>query len=84
MLPKFKTPFLYKLVRHPMMTGMIIAFWATPRMTVGHLVFAAGMTAYIFMGTWFEERDLVHHFGDEYRRYQERVPSKFMSFRSKR
>jgi protein-S-isoprenylcysteine O-methyltransferase Ste14 len=53
-------------------------------MTVSHLVFAAGMTAYIFMGTWFEERDLVHHFGDDYRKYQERVPSKFVSFRSKR
>jgi protein-S-isoprenylcysteine O-methyltransferase Ste14 len=82
--PKFTTPLLYKLVRHPMMTGMIIAFWATPRMTVGHLVFAAGMTAYIFMGTYFEEKDLVHHLGDDYPRYQKEVPNKFVSFRSKR
>ena len=82
--PKFRTPLLYKLVRHPMMTGMIIAFWATPRMTVSHLVFAAGMTAYIFMGTYLEEKDLVHHLGDDYRKYQEEVPDKFVSFRSKR
>ncbi len=82
--PRFRTPFLYKFVRHPMMTGMIIAFWATPRMTVGHLVFAIGMTAYIIMGTWFEEKDLVHHFRDDYRKYQENVPNKFVSFRPKR
>jgi len=82
--PKFKTPLLYKFVRHPMMTGILIAFWATPRMTVGHLVFAVGMTAYIAMGTYFEERDLVHHLGDSYREYQDRVPNKFLSFRPRR
>ena len=67
-----------------MMTGMLIAFWATPRMTVSHLVFAALMTAYIFMGTYFEEKELVGHFGDTYREYKERVPNKFVSFRPKR
>lgn len=71
--PQFRTPLLYKIVRHPLYAGFFIAFWAAPRMTVGHLLFAAGMSAYMLIAIVFEERDLVAHFGAEYRRYQEKV-----------
>ena len=73
----FKTPALYKYVRHPIMLGFIIAFWATPEMTIGHLVFAIATSAYIFIGIYFEEKDLMNIHGETYGKYRHQVSMLF-------
>lgn len=72
--PEFQMPLLYRIVRHPMMIGVIIAIWATPHMTAGHLMFSVLMTGYILIGTIYEEKDLVKNFGGKYIMYRNTVP----------
>ena len=72
-VPQLHQPLFYKIVRHPLYAGFFIAFWATPRMSVGHLLFAVGMSAYMLIAIRFEERDLIATFGGDYVAYRERV-----------
>jgi protein-S-isoprenylcysteine O-methyltransferase Ste14 len=71
--PQFKAPFLYRYVRHPIYLSFLLAFWATPTMTAGHLLFSIATTAYILIAIQLEEHDLIALFGDQYRRYRAQV-----------
>ena len=69
----FRTPLVYNYIRHPLYVGWMIAFWAAPTMSLAHLVFAVLMTAYMLIAIPFEERNLIDHFGDDYRAYKQRT-----------
>jgi protein-S-isoprenylcysteine O-methyltransferase Ste14 len=71
---RFGTPILYRHVRHPLYLGWLFAFWATPTMTIAHLVFAIATTAYIFLAIQLEEKDLLDAYGDDYKHYKQNVP----------
>ena len=82
--PASRTPLLYRYVRHPLYTGLLLTFWSVPVMTAGRLLFALGSTAYILIGIAFEERDLLRQFGERYRRYREQVGMLIPRARSRR
>ena len=81
--PAFRTPLLYRWVRHPLYLGFFIAFWATPEMTAGHLLLAVGMSIYMLIAIRHEERDLVAFHGRDYEDYRGRVGMLFPRFRSR-
>lgn len=80
---RFKTPGLYRFVRHPIYLGWLIVFWAAPRMTGSHLLFAMGLTVYILLAIKWEEKDLISELGEDYIQYRERVPALFPRYMRK-
>ena len=81
--PRFRTPFLYRYVRHPLYLGFFLAFWSTPHMTAGHLLLAVGMSAYMLIAIGHEERDLVAFHGRDYEEYRGRVGMLLPRFRNR-
>lgn len=73
--PAFVTPYLYKIVRHPLYLGWLLIFWGAPTLTAGHLLFSTGMSVYILIALRYEERDLVDNIGERYERYRQQVPA---------
>jgi protein-S-isoprenylcysteine O-methyltransferase Ste14 len=82
--PVFREVSLYRVVRHPMQLGVLIGLWATPRMSAGHLLLAVGMSLYVLLGLYFEERDLLRELGEPYRDYRRRVPQLIPGLRARR
>ncbi len=80
----FRERWMYRFDRHPIMTGVLIGVWVTPTMTLGHLLFAAGSTLYVWVGVFFEERSLLRQWGSEYEEYRERVGAIVPTFASRR
>lgn len=74
---QFVTPFLYRHMRHPIQTGVLLGMWLQAHMTVGQLLLSLGLTIYVFIGLYFEEKDLVAEFGDRYKTYMQQVPRLF-------
>ena len=72
--PPFRVTFFYKFIRHPIYLGLLLSIWCTPLMSLGHLIFAMGMSVYILIGIHYEEHDLELSLGEDYRSYKERVP----------
>ena len=81
---RFRTPLLYRYVRHPLYAGLLLTLWSVPVMTSGRLLFALGCSAYILIGIAFEERDLLREFGERYRGYREQVGMLVPQLRSRR
>jgi protein-S-isoprenylcysteine O-methyltransferase Ste14 len=82
--PVLRTPLFYRHVRHPLYSGFFLAFWATPQMSAGHLLLAGGVSVYMLIGIFYEERDLISTFGEDYRAYRARTGKLTPRFRRKR
>jgi protein-S-isoprenylcysteine O-methyltransferase Ste14 len=81
--PRFRTPFLYRFVRHPLYLGFFLAFWSAPQMTAGHLLLAIGMSVYMLIAIQYEERDLIAFHGRDYEDYRSRVGMLMPKLRSR-